>query len=164
MQRWQGQPILGQGLVTFVITQDLQGLRGDPGAARRAEKSNDLRHVQGLPGHRRTAWQRHRFDAHQLQALIVMPLEREACLQHWRHRPTRAAQTDKHLLREGRAIRCAQTGLGFATDQLAGTGVTFPRLTVQRLHAGQQAGRQPQSGQHAEKLHRVLTPMAEQGV
>ena len=50
----------------------------------------------------------------------------------------------------------------FAADQLAGASVTVASLTVQRLDASQQAGGQPQPGQHTEKLHRVPSPMAEQ--
>ena len=50
----------------------------------------------------------------------------------------------------------------FAADQLTGSGIAFPRLAVQCLYAGEQTGGEPEPGQHAEKLHRVLPPMTEQ--
>ena len=98
-------PFERQRLLAFAQPQRLQGLRRNPGAARRAEKLDDLLDRQCLPGHRGTGRQRHRLDAHQLQALVFMPLERHPPLQHRRHRPAGAAQFDKQLLGEGRAAR-----------------------------------------------------------
>ncbi|MNE98383.1 hypothetical protein D3C80_1968870 [compost metagenome] len=91
-----------------------------------------------------------------------MALEDDSALQHRRHRPTGTAQVDKQRLRKRPATGRAETGLRFAADQLTGPGVTFPSLAVQRLYTGEQTGSEPEPGQHAEKLHRVLPPMAEQ--
>ena len=94
--------------------------------------------------------------------LVFVILERQATLQHRRHRPALTPKVNEPLLREGRAVRRAEAGLGFAADQLAGPRVTVPRLTVERFDSGQQAGGQPQPGQHAEKLHRMAPPVTEQ--
>ncbi|MNC10576.1 hypothetical protein D3C75_582300 [compost metagenome] len=82
MQRRQGHARQVQWPVTLAQTQCLQGLRRYPGAARRTEKADHLFNRQGLPGHRCARRQRHRLDAHQLQALLFVPLERDPALQH----------------------------------------------------------------------------------
>ncbi|MNS53592.1 hypothetical protein D3C71_1221860 [compost metagenome] len=83
LQRRQCHARQVQWPVTFAQAQCLQGLQRYPGTARRAEKADHLLDRQGLPRHRRTRRQRHRLDAHQLQALFFMPLERDPPLQHW---------------------------------------------------------------------------------
>ncbi|MNG00019.1 hypothetical protein D3C84_829400 [compost metagenome] len=83
LQRRQCHARQVQWPVTFAQAQCLQGLRRYPGTARRAEKADHLLNRQGLPRHRRARRQRHRLDAHQLQALFFMPLERDPALQHW---------------------------------------------------------------------------------
>lgn len=162
MQRWQGLAVGTDRPFALMQPHGPQRLRCDPGAARGREKLDDLLDRQCPPGHRRTRRQRHRFNAHQLQSLLFQSLERHSPLQHRRNRPTRTPQVHKQLLGKCSPARGTETGLGFAPNQFAGPGVTVPRLAVQGLYAREQAGGEPQPGQHAEKLHRVLPPVAQQ--
>ncbi len=98
LQRRQGLPAGRQRPFTGLQPQRLQGVWGDPGAPRRVEERDHLRLAQALPRHRAAAGQRHRIDAHQLQAPVLMPLELHPPLHHRRHRPAGAAQLGKQRL------------------------------------------------------------------
>ena len=162
-EQWrQGLAVHGLRCITLAQAEHLQGVRGNPGAARRAEKFDDPLDRHRLPGHCRIRRQRHRLDAHHLNALVFVALECQPALQYRRHRPALTAQLDKPALGKQRTVRRTQAGLRFAADHLAGPRIAVACLAVQCLDAGEQTGGQPQPGQHTEKLHGMAPPVAEQ--
>ncbi|MDT4844755.1 hypothetical protein FQZ97_787240 [compost metagenome] len=164
LQRWQRLPTGGQRLLALRQVEGLERVRGNPGTPGLAKEGSQVKVGHRLARQRGAERQGQRLDAEQLQALLGMPLQTQGTLQNRRHRPAGQAQVEKNLLANASAAAGADPVVVVPGDQLAGTGITVARLAIERLHPGPQAGGQPQTGEQAEKLHRMPSPVAEQRV
>ena len=156
----QALAVSGQRRGPLCQPEAAQGIGSDPGLAGWADERDRVQGALCLPANCCAGWQGQGFDTQQSQIQRLVGSEAQAAFEHRRHRPAGTSQLHVVVLIETFALAWHQLSLCGTGQQRIGPCVVGACLVVEGLHPRPQGGGQPQTGENADALQRVASPVA----